>query len=68
MAIRVTPRPLTSYVSRFMNLQPGDIIATGTPPGVGFGRRPQISPKEGNRMRLGVRGLGEQNQRVVEES
>lgn len=60
-------RQLVSYISRFMSLQPGDIIATGTPPGVGFGRRPQVFLKEGNCMRLGVRGLGEQNQRVIAE-
>jgi 2-keto-4-pentenoate hydratase/2-oxohepta-3-ene-1,7-dioic acid hydratase in catechol pathway len=61
-------RQLVSYISRFMSLQPGDVIATGTPPGVGFGRKPQVFLKPGNRMRLGVAGLGEQNQRVVTES
>lgn len=60
-------RQLVSYVSQFMSLQPGDIIATGTPPGVGMGRKPQVFLKAGNRMRLGVEGLGEQNQRVVAE-
>lgn len=58
-------RYLVSYVSRFMSLQPGDIIATGTPPGVGFGRKPQIFLQAGNRMRLGIDGLGEQHQRVI---
>jgi 2-keto-4-pentenoate hydratase/2-oxohepta-3-ene-1,7-dioic acid hydratase in catechol pathway len=61
-------RQLVSYVSRFMSLQPGDIIATGTPPGVGLGRKPPLFLKAGNRMRLSVAGLGEQNQRVVAES
>jgi 2-keto-4-pentenoate hydratase/2-oxohepta-3-ene-1,7-dioic acid hydratase in catechol pathway len=61
-------RNLVSYVSRFMSLQPGDIISTGTPPGVGMGLKPQVFLKAGNRMRLGVDGLGEQTQRVVAES
>ena len=61
-------REIVSYVSRFMSLQPGDIIATGTPPGVGLGRKPPLFLKAGNRMRLGIEGLGEQNQRVVAES
>jgi 2-keto-4-pentenoate hydratase/2-oxohepta-3-ene-1,7-dioic acid hydratase in catechol pathway len=56
---------LVSYLSRFMSLHPGDIIATGTPPGVGHGRRPPVYLRSGNRMRLGVEGLGEQEQRVV---
>jgi 2-keto-4-pentenoate hydratase/2-oxohepta-3-ene-1,7-dioic acid hydratase in catechol pathway len=60
-------RQLISYVSRFMSLQPGDVIATGTPPGVGLGRKPQVFLKAGNQMRLSVEGLGEQNQRVVPE-
>lgn len=59
---------LVSYLSRFMSLQPGDIISTGTPPGVGLGLRPPKYLQPGNRMRLGVSGLGEQNQRVVAES
>lgn len=58
-------RYLISYVSRFMSLQPGDIISTGTPPGVGFGQKPQVYLHPGDRMRLGIRGLGEQNQKVV---
>jgi 2-keto-4-pentenoate hydratase/2-oxohepta-3-ene-1,7-dioic acid hydratase in catechol pathway len=61
-------REIVSYVSRFMSLQPGDIITTGTPPGVGLGRKPPLFLKAGNRMRLGIDGLGEQNQRVVAES
>jgi 2-keto-4-pentenoate hydratase/2-oxohepta-3-ene-1,7-dioic acid hydratase in catechol pathway len=56
---------LVSYVSRFMSLQPGDIISTGTPAGVGMGRRPPVYLRAGNRMRLGIDGLGEQDQRVV---
>jgi len=61
-------RQLVSYVSRFMSLQPGDIISTGTPPGVGMGQRPPVYLRAGNRVRLGVQGLGEQDQRVVAEA
>lgn len=60
-------RQLVSYVSRFMSLQPGDVISTGTPPGVGMGQRPPVYLKAGNRVKLGIQGLGEQNQRVVAE-
>jgi 2-keto-4-pentenoate hydratase/2-oxohepta-3-ene-1,7-dioic acid hydratase in catechol pathway len=56
---------LISYVSRFMSLQPGDVISTGTPPGVGMGQKPPLYLKPGNEMRLSVAGLGEQRQRVV---
>lgn len=59
-------RSLVSYVSRFITLHPGDIVATGTPPGVGLGMRPRpifLSP--GQVMTLGIDGLGEQRQRVV---
>ena len=56
---------LISYVSRFMSLQPGDVISTGTPPGVGFGMKPSIYLKPGNRMQLSITGLGQQNQVVV---
>lgn len=55
---------LISYVSRFMSLQPGDVIATGTPAGVGLGRTPAVFLRAGNVMRLGVDGLGEQCQTV----
>ncbi|WEJ59016.1 fumarylacetoacetate hydrolase family protein [Devosia sp. FJ2-5-3] len=56
---------LVSYVSQFMSLQPGDIISTGTPPGVGMGIKPDpIWLKPGNVMRLGIEGLGEQTQNV----
>ena len=56
---------LVSYLSRFMSLQPGDVISTGTPPGVGLGQKPPVYLKAGNRMRLGIDGLGVQDQRVV---
>lgn len=56
---------LLSYVSKFMALQPGDIVTTGTPPGVGLGKEPPSFMKEGDVMRLGITGLGEQEQRVV---
>jgi 2-keto-4-pentenoate hydratase/2-oxohepta-3-ene-1,7-dioic acid hydratase in catechol pathway len=55
---------LVSYVSRFMTLHPGDLISTGTPPGVGSGRKPPRFLKPGDELRLGVSGLGEQRQRV----
>jgi 2-keto-4-pentenoate hydratase/2-oxohepta-3-ene-1,7-dioic acid hydratase in catechol pathway len=56
---------LVSYVSHFMTLMPGDVIATGTPSGVGLGMKPPQFLKPGDRMRLSVEGLGEQNQRLV---
>ncbi|MCK6447459.1 MAG: fumarylacetoacetate hydrolase family protein [Planctomycetes bacterium] len=57
---------LVAYVSQFMSLQPGDVISTGTPPGVGLGQKPEpIYLKVGQSMRLGIQGLGEQRQRVV---
>ena len=56
---------LISYVSRFMTLMPGDVIATGTPPGVGMGRVPQRFLAAGDEMHLGIAGLGEQRQKVV---
>jgi 2-keto-4-pentenoate hydratase/2-oxohepta-3-ene-1,7-dioic acid hydratase in catechol pathway len=55
---------LVSYISRFMTLLPGDIIATGTPPGVGLGKKPPVFLKSGDVMTLGVKGLGEQRQEV----
>ncbi|WLW62779.1 fumarylacetoacetate hydrolase family protein [Achromobacter aegrifaciens] len=56
---------LVSYVSRFMTLYPGDLISTGTPPGVGMGQKPTpVYLKAGDEMRLGIAGLGEQRQRV----
>ncbi len=51
---------LVSYLSRFMRLAPGDIIATGTPPGVGLGQKPPVFLRPGQTMRLGIAGLGEQ--------
>jgi 2-keto-4-pentenoate hydratase/2-oxohepta-3-ene-1,7-dioic acid hydratase in catechol pathway len=56
---------IVSYVSRYMTLEPGDIIPTGTPPGVGLGQKPPVFLKPGNVMRLGIDGLGEQQQKVV---
>lgn len=56
---------LVSYVSRFMSLQSGDIITTGTPPGVGLGLKPPTYLKPGDTMALGIEGLGEQRQHVV---
>ena len=56
---------LISYLSQFMSLQPGDIISTGTPPGVGMGMNPQVFLKPGDVMRLGIEGLGEQNQKTI---
>jgi 2,4-didehydro-3-deoxy-L-rhamnonate hydrolase len=55
---------LVSYLSRFMSLQPGDVISTGTPPGVGMGQKPPVYLKGGEVMRLGIEGLGEQTQKV----
>ncbi|MBS0581622.1 MAG: fumarylacetoacetate hydrolase family protein [Proteobacteria bacterium] len=56
---------LVSHISRYMTLMPGDVISTGTPPGVGLGQKPPVYLKPGDTMRLGVEGLGEQRQRVV---
>ena len=56
---------LVSYLSRFMTLLPGDVISTGTPPGVGLGFKPPIYLKEGDVVDLGIEGLGRQRQRVV---
>tara|TARA_Y100001970_G_scaffold281985_1_gene393890 strand:- start:4913 stop:5755 length:843 start_codon:yes stop_codon:yes gene_type:complete len=58
---------LVSYLSKFMSLQPGDIITTGTPPGVGMGMKPQVFLKEGDNIRLSIDNLGEQNSKVVAE-
>jgi 2,4-didehydro-3-deoxy-L-rhamnonate hydrolase len=59
---------LVSYLSRFMTLVPGDLVCTGTPAGVGLGMKPQVFLKEGDRMHLGIDGLGEQRQNVVRGS
>jgi len=56
---------LVSYLSRFMSLQPGDIISTGTPPGVGLGMNPPRYLKEGDVMELGIEGMGSQRQKIV---
>jgi 2,4-diketo-3-deoxy-L-fuconate hydrolase len=56
---------IVSYLSQFMSLQPGDIICTGTPPGVGLGQKPPVYLRPGQVVRLGVDGLGVQTQRVV---
>lgn len=58
---------IVAYLSQFFTLMPGDIITTGTPPGVGMGMKPQRFLKPGDRMRIGIDGLGEQNQRVVRD-
>ena len=59
---------LVSYLSRFMTLHPGDVISSGTPPGVGHGQKPPVYLRDGNTVRLGVQGLGEQRQRVVRDT
>jgi 2-keto-4-pentenoate hydratase/2-oxohepta-3-ene-1,7-dioic acid hydratase in catechol pathway len=56
---------LIAYISRFMQLDPGDVITTGTPPGVGLGMKPPKFLKAGDTMRVGIAGLGEQTQKVV---
>ena len=56
---------IVSYVSKFMTLCPGDIITTGTPPGVGMAKKPQLFLKDGDKLNLKIDGLGEQNSKVV---
>ncbi len=56
---------IVSYVSKFMTLCPGDIITTGTPPGVGMGKKPQLFLKNGDKLNLKIDNLGEQNSKVV---
>ena len=56
---------IVSYVSKFMSLQAGDIITTGTPPGVGMGKKPQVFLKAGDQMKLSIENLGEQSSKVV---
>jgi 2-keto-4-pentenoate hydratase/2-oxohepta-3-ene-1,7-dioic acid hydratase in catechol pathway len=58
---------IVAYLSQFFTLLPGDIITTGTPPGVGMGMKPQRFLKPGDVMRLGIEGLGEQEQKVVRD-
>ena len=55
---------IVAYLSNFMTLKPGDIITTGTPPGVGMGKKPQVFLKSGDKMELIIDGLGSQNQKV----
>jgi len=57
---------IVHYLSQFMSLNPGDVIATGTPPGVGLGMNPPVFLKAGDTMKLGIEGLGEQNQTCVQ--
>jgi 2-keto-4-pentenoate hydratase/2-oxohepta-3-ene-1,7-dioic acid hydratase in catechol pathway len=56
---------LVSYISRFMSLHPGDVISTGTPPGVGLGQKPPVYLRDGDHIHLGIDGLGEQKHKVV---
>lgn len=56
---------IVSYLSQHMSLQAGDVISTGTPPGVGLGKKPPVYLKAGQTMRLGIEGLGEQQQKVI---
>jgi 2,4-diketo-3-deoxy-L-fuconate hydrolase len=56
---------LVSHISRYMTLMPGDVISTGTPPGVGLGQKPQVYLKPGDVMELGIEGLGQQRQAVI---
>lgn len=56
---------IIAHLSQFMSLQPGDVISTGTPPGVGMGQTPPLYLKAGDRMELGIEGLGQQNQDVI---
>lgn len=56
---------LVSHISRYMTLEPGDVISTGTPPGVGLGQKPPVYLKQGDVMELGIAGLGVQRQRVT---
>jgi len=59
------PAHIVSYVSQFMSLQPGDIISTGTPPGVGLGQKPPLYLAHGDKISLGIEGLGVQHQTVI---
>jgi 2-keto-4-pentenoate hydratase/2-oxohepta-3-ene-1,7-dioic acid hydratase in catechol pathway len=59
------PLFIVRYISQFMVLEPGDLINTGTPPGVGLGMKPPLYLAEGDVMELGVTGLGAQRQRVI---
>lgn len=61
-----TVADIVSHISQFMTLQPGDVISTGTPPGVGLGMNPPLFLKAGDSVELGIEGLGQQRQRVVQ--
>ena len=58
---------IVAYLSQFFTLMPGDVITTGTPPGVGMGMKPQRFLKPGDVMRVGIEGLGTQQQKVVRD-
>ena len=58
---------IVAYLSKFMSLQAGDIITTGTPPGVGMGMKPQVFLKAGDKLKLSIENLGEQNSKVIPE-
>jgi 2-keto-4-pentenoate hydratase/2-oxohepta-3-ene-1,7-dioic acid hydratase in catechol pathway len=58
---------LVSYLSQFMSLHPGDVISTGTPPGVGMGQKPPRYLKHGDVVELGIEGLGTQKQTFVQD-
>lgn len=60
------PLYLITYISQFLTLEPGDVVNTGTPPGVGLGANPPSYLRIGDRMTLGIDGLGEQEQIVIE--
>jgi 2-keto-4-pentenoate hydratase/2-oxohepta-3-ene-1,7-dioic acid hydratase in catechol pathway len=59
------PAFIVSYLSQFMSLQPGDVISTGTPPGVGLGQKPPVYLNVGDKIQLGIEKLGMQTQRVI---
>ena len=58
---------LLSYLSKFMSFQPGDIVTTGTPAGVGMGMKPPVFLKPGDKIKLSIDNLGEQNSKVITE-
>ena len=58
---------IVSYLSKFMSLQAGDVITTGTPPGVGMGMKPQTFLKAGDKLKLSIDNLGEQNSKIILE-
>ena len=63
-----TPAFIVSFLSQYMTLNPGDVISTGTPPGVGLGQNPPVYLNVGDTMSLGIAGLGEQHQRVIRQT